>query len=138
MITVDLSLISDYYPWGRMYADLGYAMPYPEVIMTSDRAYALQTQIFGLLMMQSWGSGNKAGYILEETQTTHKAYIVEVEVSLETVDEAWAVVGITEDMLYTYMTEALLNYIQAQILNITTQDYKQVPLGNSRYMFVAN
>lgn len=138
MITVDLSLISDYYPWGRMYADLGYAMPYPEVIMTSDRAYALQTQIFGLLMMQSWGSGNKAGYILEETQTTHKAYIVEVEVSLETVDEAWAVVGITEDMLCTYMTEALLNYIQAQILNITTQDYKQVPLGNSRYMFVAN
>lgn len=118
-----------------MYEALGYAMPYPEVIMTSDRAYALQTQVFGLLMMQSWASGNRAAYAMERAEATHEAYIIDIELALPTIDEAWEVVGITGDMLLAYMQAALLRYISDKAL--PEGEFRAVPLSEGRYMFVS-
>lgn len=136
MKAIDLNHLSEYFPWSAMYEALGYAMPYPEVIMTSDRAYALQTQVFGLLMMQSWASGNRAAYHIERAEATHEAYTLDYELELPTIDEAWQVVGITTEMLLAYMHTALIAYIQAKVLPEGTP-YRAVSLSPGRCMFVA-
>lgn len=135
MVQVDLNDLTEYFPWGNLYSDLGYAMPYPEVIMTSDRAYALQTQVSGLLMMQSWGAGNAASYQLEQANASHEAYTAELSILLPSLDEAWSVIGIQEDQLRLYMLQALASYIFARVL--PKRAFRSVSLSPNRYMYVA-
>lgn len=134
MKTIDLNKLSEHFPWATLYEDLGYAMPYPEVIMTSDRAYALQTQVFGLLMMQSWGSGNEARYLLERADASVEAYTLSCELRLETIDEAWEYIGIAESTLLEYMHKALVAYAISQ--ELSGRSMRIVELGQGRYMLV--
>lgn len=134
MTTIDLTELTNYFPWGEMYDDLGFAMPYPEVMMTSDRAYALQTQVSGLLMMQSWASGNMAAYTLEEAEATHEAYILTMKLELPSIDEAWEVIGIKKERLWSYMRSAFARYISATAL--PDKVFRLVPLGEDRYMYI--
>lgn len=135
MKPIDLSKLSDHFPWGRLYEDLGYAMPYPEVTMTSDRAYALQTQIFGLLMMQSWGVGNEAKYKMEKVEATHEAYTLDYELRLETIDEAWEYIGIAKPTLIEYMKQSLVDYVLS--VELDKRSFRSVSLAEGRYMLVA-
>lgn len=135
MQQVDLTHLIDYFPWSEVYQSLGYAMPYPEVLMTSDRAYAFQTQVAGLLMMQSWGSGNSAAYTLARAEATHEAYTLDLHLNLETIDEAWEVIGISAEALRAYMSASLLGYVLAKPLG--GRPFKVVPLAEGRYMLVA-
>lgn len=135
MTTIDLNDLSNYFPWGDMYEDLGFAMPYPEVMMTSDRAYALQTQVSGLLMMQSWAAGNRAAYELEQAEATHEAYTLTLDLDLPTIDEAWEVIGISEERLHTYMRIAFVRYVSATAL--PSKPFRVVSLSDERYMYVA-
>ena len=57
-----------FFPWGRFFHDQGYIMPYPEVTMASEDAYARYTQISGLLMTESWEAGNHLDYVIERPE----------------------------------------------------------------------
>lgn len=135
MKTIDLNELTPYFPWGDMYADLGFAMPYPEVMMTSDRAYALQTQVSGLLMMQSWAAGNMAAYELRMEESTHEAYTLEMQLELPSIDDAWEVIGITEERLVAYMRRAFVHYVQATALS--SRPFRFVKLTDERYLCVS-
>ncbi|MDY5858199.1 MAG: hypothetical protein SPK09_03095 [Porphyromonas sp.] len=135
MTTIDLNDLSEYFPWGQVYEDLGYAMPYPEVMMTSDRAYALQAQVTGLLMMQSWGAGNSAAYTLERAEATYLAYTLTIDLQLPSIDEAWALIGIPEERLRDYMRLSLVRYVSDKVLP-EGSTFRLVPLSEERYMFV--
>lgn len=129
-IRIDLTELIPYYPWAEMFVDLGYHMPYPEVLMTSDRAYALSTQINGLLMMQSWEVGNDATYSLERIEASiHEAYHLTAEVRLETLDEAWAHIGIAEDRLLHYLRSSLISWVMATQLAGRPMRSLQLPSG---------
>lgn len=135
MTAIDLTRLTEYFPWGEMYADLGFAMPYPEVLMMNDKAYALHAQVTGLLMMQSWGAGNAAGYSTTRAESPREAYTVELMLDLPTLDEAWPVIGIPYETLLRYMTTALLDYVRAVAL--PQHSFRTVQLAEGRYMFVA-
>lgn len=114
--SVSLELLIPDFPWATMFDDLGFHMPYPEVLMTSDRAYALSTQINGLLMMQSWEMDNTAAYTLVPvTDSTHEAYRLNSSVSLGTVDEAWEYIGISTESLLRYMRRSLVAHVQRTV-----------------------
>ena len=130
MKIVDFSQLTESFPWSELYDNLGYAMPYPEVIMTSDRAYALYTQIAGLLMMEGWELGNIASYELERIDSSHEAYMLTTKVELASINEAWSVIGIVEQTLHT----ALVNYVGKN--ELTGKNYTSTSLGEDRYMLV--
>lgn len=134
MKTVDFTHLIEYFPWGAFYDDLGFAMPYPEVMMTSDKAYALQTQVSGLLMMQSWGEGNEASYSLEPVEATHEAYTLNIDLRLESIDEAWELIGVPSDKLHEYMRASILRYVSKKELEGKT--FRSVPLPERKYMLV--
>lgn len=135
MTNIDLTHLSEYFPWSEVYDDLGYAMPYPEVLMTSDRAYAFQTQVAGLLMMQSWGDGNRATYAVEQAEASHEAYMVELVLELPTIDEAWELIGVPTEKLMSYMKTAMLRYVSSKAL--PQKSFRIVPLDEGKYMFVS-
>lgn len=134
MKIVDFSQLTESFPWSELYDNLGYAMPYPEVIMTSDRAYALYTQIAGLLMMEGWELGNTASYELERIDSSHEAYMLTTKVELASVNEAWGVIGIAEQTLHAYIHMALVNYVGKN--ELTGKNYTSTSLGEGRYMLV--
>ena len=134
MKIVDFSQLTESFPWSELYDNLCYAMPYPEVIMTSDRAYALYTQIAGLLMMEGWELGNTASYELERIDSSHEAYMLTTKVELASVNEAWGVIGIAEQTLHAYIHTALVNYVGKN--ELTGKNYTSTSLGEGRYMLV--
>ena len=134
MKIVDFSQLTESFPWSELCDNLGYAMPYPEVIMTSDRAYALYTQIAGLLMMEGWELGNTASYELERIDSSHEAYMLTTKVELASINEAWSVIGIAEQTLHVYIHTALVDYVGKN--ELTGKNYTSTSLGEGRYMLV--
>lgn len=133
---VALDRLIPFFPWAQMYEDLGYQMPYPEVMMTSDRAYALSTQVSGLLMMQSWEIDNKAAYsLVPVAEATHEAYRLTTAVSLGTIDEAWEVIGMHYERLLGYMHLSLLGWVMHEQLK--DRPMRSVPLDLGSWMLVA-
>lgn len=132
---IGLEPLIPHFPWTAMYEDLGYQMPFPEVLMTSDRAYALSTQVNGLLMMQSWELDNYLTYELTKVaDVTHLAYRLSVSVSLGALDEAWLAIGIPEDRLKGYLSLALANYLAE---NELAGGFKVASLPDGVYMLIA-
>ncbi len=133
---VALELLIPDFPWAVMYDELGFHMPYPEVMMTSDRAYALSTQINGLLMMQSWELDNVASYHLARVEeATHEAYRLSLSLSLGTIDEAWEYIGIPTDQLLRYMRLSLLGHVLRT--QLSGKSYRTVELPDDVYMLIA-
>lgn len=96
-------ILIPYFPWGRFFHDQGYIMPYPEVTLASEDAYARYTQVSGLLMTESWEPGNHLDYIIEhpeEGEADH--YILRFSLSLETVSEVWEYLSTSAEQLRTY------------------------------------
>lgn len=136
LIRVELELLSPFYPWAQMFDDMGYQMPFPEVMMTSDRAYALSTQITGLLMTQSWEIDNVASYYLEPVEeATHEAYRLYTAISIGSLDEAWEVIGISSDSLHRYMHLALLGWVVKH--QLSGRSFREVALAEGEWMLVA-
>lgn len=131
---VDFSQLTEVFPWSEVYDNLGYAMPYPEVIMTSDRAYALYTQIAGLLMMEGWEAGNAARYTLERIDSPHEAYMLETTLELASINEAWEVIGIAEPTLRMYLHQALENYARKE--ELSGRAHTSTKLGDNKSMIV--
>lgn len=136
LIRVELEQLSPFYPWAQMFDDMGYQMPFPEVMMTSDRAYALSTQITGLLMTQSWEIDNLASYYLEPViESTHEAYRLYTDISIGTLDEAWEVIGVPSDRLYKYMHLSLVGWVIKH--QFSGRSFREVALGEGEWMLVA-
>lgn len=134
-IPIDLTDLIPHFPWARMFDELGYHMPYPEVLMTSDRAYALSTQVNGLLMMQAWEVDNKASYHLETIeQVSHQAYRLCTQIEMGALDEAWAVVGITAEALLSYLDEALVGYVMKT--SLSDKSLRPIRLAQGSWMLV--
>lgn len=136
LIRVELEHLSPFYPWARMFDDMGFQMPFPEVMMTSDRAYALSIQITGLLMTQSWEVDNLASYYLEPvSEATHEAYRLYTSISIGSLDEAWEAIGISQDSLYTYMHLALVGWVIKH--QLSGRSFREVALSEGEWMLVA-
>lgn len=97
MLQINHDLIMRSFPWALLFDDLGYQMPYPDVLMTSDRAYALHTQVSALLLDLVYDPAFRA-------EVSGGLPTVE----LGTIDEAWAYIGVEDERLLRYMQLATL------------------------------
>ena len=89
-----------FFPWGRFFHDQGYIMPYPEITMASEDAYARYTQITGLLMTESWEAGNHLDYVIERPEEPEADYLLlRLALSLDTVSEVWEYLSVSQDHL---------------------------------------
>lgn len=98
MSQINHDLIMRSFPWALLFDDLGYQMPYPDVLMTSDRAYALHTQVSALLLDLVYDpafSAEVAGGL--------------PTVQLGAIDEAWAYIGVDDERLLRYIQLATLS-----------------------------
>lgn len=108
---IDLGQIGTHMPWATIFADLKYPMPYPEVVMAGELAYAQFTQMNSLLSMLAWAGDSHAAYTLTPLSVGGEAgapevYRLEVEVQLDCDSEAWASLGIGAEQLMGYVREA--------------------------------
>ena len=102
-----------FFPWGRFFHDQGYIMPYPEVTMASEDAYARYTQISGLLMTESWEAGNHLDYVIERPEEPEADYLLlRLALSLDTVSEVWDYLSVSQDQLRTYHLLAALALVR--------------------------
>ena len=102
-----------FFPWGRFFHDQGYIMPYPEVTMASEDAYARYTQISGLLMTESWEAGNHLDYVIERPEELEVDYLLlRLALSLDTVSEVWDYLSVSQDQLRTYHLLAALALVR--------------------------
>lgn len=102
-----------FFPWGRFFHDQGYIMPYPEVTMASEDAYARYTQISGLLMTESWEAGNHLDYVIERPEEPESDYLLlRLALSLDTVSEVWDYLSVSQDQLRTYHLLAALALVR--------------------------
>ena len=102
-----------FFPWGRFFHDQGYIMPYPEVTMASEDAYARYTQISGLLMTESWEAGNHLDYVIERPKEPEADYLLlRLTLSLDTVSEVWDYLSVSQDQLRTYHLLAALALVR--------------------------
>ena len=102
-----------FFPWGRFFHDQGYIMPYPEVTMASEDAYARYTQISGLLMTESWEAGNHLDYVIERPEEPESDYLIlRLALSLDTVSEVWDYLSVSQDQLRTYHLLAALALVR--------------------------
>ena len=102
-----------FFPWGRFFHDQGYIMPYPEVTMASEGAYARYTQISGLLMTESWEAGNHLDYVIERPEEPESDYLLlRLALSLDTVSEVWDYLSVSQDQLRTYHLLAALALVR--------------------------
>ena len=102
-----------FFPWGRFFHDQGYIMPYPEITMASEDAYARYTQISGLLMTESWEAGNHLDYVIERPEEPEVDYLLlRLALSLDTVSEVWDYLSVSQDQLRTYHLLAALALVR--------------------------
>lgn len=102
-----------FFPWGRFFHDQGYIMPYPEVTMASEDAYARYTQVSGLLMTESWEAGNHLDYVIERPEEPEVDYLLlRLALSLDTVSEVWDYLSVSQDQLRTYHLLAALALVR--------------------------
>lgn len=109
---VDLGQLSAHMPWAQVFEDLQYPMPYPEVVMAGELAFAQFTQMNSLLMMLSWEGDSRASYTLErltpdDPTASAEVYRLSIEVYLDGFNEGWAVLGISEPSLLDYIQQAV-------------------------------
>lgn len=110
---VDLGQIAVHMPWAQVFEDLKYPMPYPEVVMAGELAYAQFTQMNSLLMMLAWEGDSKATYSLELLSDSTAAapmpelYHLTVTVQLDGFNEGWNALGISEEALLDYLKQAV-------------------------------
>lgn len=105
---VDLGQLGAHMPWAEVFADLKYPMPYPEVVMAGELAYAQFTQMNSLLSMLSWEGDSRASYTLTPLSAGGEVYRLTVEVVLEGyAQEAWELLGIGQEQLRSYVQAAV-------------------------------
>lgn len=130
--TIDLGQLQEYMPWKQVFEDLQYPMPYPEVVMAGELAYAQYTQMVSLLMMLSWEAGNKATFTLEHVDATVEAYILDIDFALQNINDGWDVVGITPERLKDYLTQAAASW--AQYNTLSGKNIRAVRLEPNKWM----
>ncbi|KGN70018.1 hypothetical protein HQ37_04660 [Porphyromonas sp. COT-239 OH1446] len=113
--TIDLNLLIRHFPWKELCRDYGFAIPYPEVMMTSDRAHALYTQISGLLLPLAWELDNEVRYRLEAHPMQSEAELLFVEVELKVLDEAWEVIGFPRSTVERYLSLAAYAHLSGEL-----------------------
>lgn len=92
-----------FFPWARFFHDQGYIMPYPEVTLASEDAYARYTQMSGLLMTESWEPGNHLDYTIERPEEEGaEHFILRFSLSLDTISEVWDYLSVSEEQLRSY------------------------------------
>lgn len=129
---IDLGQLSGHMPWSEIFRDMGYPMPYPEVVMAGELAYAQYTQMNSLLMTLAWELDNRAHYHLERAETSYEAYMMEVDLELGTIHEAWEVIGISPERLHDYLLQAVASWARHQALS--QREVKMVRLMPKRWM----
>ena len=87
-------------------------MPYPEIMMISDQAYNLYTQISGLLMTEAWEIGNELRYRIEAVEGNESQYTLELELSLENFSEIWALMEVSRERVISYLYIAAVGYVR--------------------------
>ncbi|MDO4692430.1 MAG: hypothetical protein Q4A64_06125 [Porphyromonadaceae bacterium] len=128
----DLGQVASYMPWVEVFQDMGYPMPYPEVVMAGELAYAQFTQMNSLLMMLSWESDNQAHYALERVEASYEAYRLGVQLQLETISEAWSIVGISDAKLRDYLLQGVA--LWARHKELPNRELKMVRLSDEQWM----
>ena len=96
-----LDALIPFFPWALLCRDQGFTMPYPEIMMISDQAYNLYTQISGLLVTEVWEAGNELRYQIDG-----------LELSLESFSEIWFLIGISRERVISYLYLAAIAYIR--------------------------
>lgn len=133
---VDLNLLIRHFPWTELCQDYGFAMPYPEVMMTSDRAHALYTQISGLLLPLAWEIDNQSSYEIVEHSTVPDGLILRIVVQLPILDEAWEVIGFPEVLVKRYLTLATFSYLTKELW--ADKPYRYFPLEEGAWLIASN
>ena len=88
-------------------------MPYPEIMMISDQAYNLYTQISGLLVTEAWEVGNELRYQIDAIGDSEAGqYTLGLELSLESFSEIWSLIGISRERVISYLYLAAIAYIR--------------------------
>ena len=86
-------------------------MPYPEIMMISDQAYNLYTQISGLLVTEE--VRNELRYQIDATDDSEAGqYTLGLELSLESFSEIWSLIGISRERVISYLYLAAIAYIR--------------------------
>lgn len=132
---VDLNLLIRHFPWSELCQDYGFAMPYPEVMMTSDRAHALYTQISGLLLPLSWELDNRAHYEIVEHPTVPDGLVLRIGVELPVLDEAWEAIGFAAPQVVGYLSLATYYYLTKELW--AGKPYRYFPLEKGEWLIVA-
>lgn len=108
-------------PWAKVFADLKYPMPYPEVVMAGELAYAQFTQMNSLLSMLAWEGDSRASYTFtpltepDQGEGSPSIYRLTVDVQLDGYNEAWAMLGIGQDQLLGYVQQAVASWAIARL-----------------------
>lgn len=129
---VDINLLIKHFPWTELCQDYGFAMPYPEVMMTSDRAHALYTQISGLLLPLAWEIDNQSSYEVVAHPTIPDGYVLRINVKLPVLDEAWEFIGFPEDSVRRYLTLATYYYVTKELWG--DKAYRYFPLEEGEWL----
>ena len=109
---ISLDALIPFFPWAPFCRDQGFTMPYPEIMMISDQAYNLYTQISGLLMTEAWEIGNELRYRIEAVEGNESQYILELELSLENFSEIWALMEVSRERVISYLYIAAVGYVR--------------------------
>lgn len=132
----DLGQVASYMPWVEVFQDMGYPMPYPEVVMAGELAYAQFTQMNSLLMMLSWEGNNQAHYHLEPVEASYEAYRLSVDLQLESISEAWGIIGISDAKLRDYLLQGVA--LWARHKELPNSELKMIRIAPTEWMMTAS
>lgn len=132
----DLGQVASYMPWVEVFQDMGYPMPYPEVVMAGELAYAQFTQMNSLLMMLSWEGNNQAHYRLEAVESSYEAYRLSVDLQLESISEAWGIIGISDAKLRDYLLQGVA--LWARHKKLPNSQLKMIRIAPTEWMMTAS
>ncbi|KGN84455.1 hypothetical protein [Porphyromonas sp. COT-290 OH860] len=132
----DLGQVASYMPWVEVFQDMGYPMPYPEVVMAGELAYAQFTQMNSLLMMLSWEGNNQAHYRLEAVEASYEAYRLSVNLQLESISEAWGMIGISDAKLRDYLLQGVA--LWARHKKLPNSQLKMIRIAPTEWMMTAS
>ncbi|KGO01613.1 hypothetical protein [Porphyromonas sp. COT-290 OH3588] len=132
----DLGQVASYMPWVEVFQDMGYPMPYPEVVMAGELAYAQFTQMNSLLMMLSWEGNNQAHYRIEPVEASYEAYRLSVDLQLESISEAWGIIGISDAKLRDYLLQGVA--LWARHKKLPNSQLKMIRIAPTEWMMTAS
>lgn len=129
ILDIKLHKLIPYFPWKEWCESKDFAMPFPEILALSDHAFAMYTQITGLLLDYTSSAANAVNISCKEQDDN--SILIDVDVIMEDVSEVWQVIGINNEDLKKYTSFMVRNYISKEIL--TDTDYKLEQTGFFSY-----